>query len=201
MGNQENHPHPPKEKRVRSEWNEVWIDTTFCTKNNFYHISNYGRIRSTHKATGNEYLINGSMSGGTMLMLNVIQPDGSRGCCSVPRFVAENFIDKPSEEHIRVIHIDEDYSNNKWTNLKWVTKEEWYEFYQNSQVYKEGRKKLMKKIYKLNLTQVRLIKKRFKTGKIKRRTLAKQFGVSMRTITRIGASDYWNGVKIEEDEN
>jgi len=185
-----------KPREVPSEWNEVWVDTTFETKNNVYHISNYGRIRSTQKSTGNEKIIKGARCG-KQAFLNVIQPDGSRGYCFVSKFVAEHFCDKPSEEHDMVIHLDEDYENNKWINLKWVTKEEWHAFNQQRKSFKEGRKKL-KKIYKLNPTKVKLIKRRLQSGKIKKKTIAKQFDVSLRTIWRIAKGERWASVTIDD---
>ncbi len=184
-------------KKVESEWNEVWVDTTFHTKNNRYHISNYGRIKSITKATGDEHLIKGARCG-KQKFLNVIQPDGSRGYCFVSRFVAEHFVEQPSPEHNMIAFLDEDFENCKWVNLKWVTKDEWHAWNQQTQGFLKGREKL-KKIYKLNITQVRLIKKRLKEGKVKRKTLAKQFGVSLRTISRISVADTWAGQKIEDN--
>lgn len=180
-------------KKVESAWNEVWIDTTFQTKNNFYHISNYGRIRSTSKTSGDEKIIKGAHCS-KQVFLNVIQPDGSRGVCSVRKFVAEHFCEKPTEEHIRVINLDQDFTNNKWVNLKWLTLQEWHEWNLQSKSYKDGREKL-KEIYKLNPTKVRLIKERLKSGKVKPKTVAKQFKVSLSTINRIQNGKRWANVK------
>ncbi len=182
-------------KKVESAWNEVWVDTTFHTKNNFYHISNYGRIRSTSKTTGNESIIKGAHCS-KQVFLNVIQPDGTRGVCSVRKFVAKHFCEQPSEEHIRVINLDQDFKNNSWLNLKWLTLDEWQQWNLESRSYKEGRQKL-KEIYKLNPTKVRLIKERLQGGKVKPKTVAKQFKVSLSTINRIQNGKRWANVKIE----
>lgn len=185
-------------KKIPGAWNEVWINTNFETKNNLYHISNYGRIRSTSKATGNESIIKGAYCN-KQVLLNVIQPDGTRGVCSVRKFVAEHFCERPSEQHIRVVNLDQDFTNNKWINLKWLTLEEWYEWNQQSDSYKEGREKL-KDIYKLNPTKVKLIKERLQSGKVKPKTIAKQFRVSLSTVNRIMNGKRWAEVELDEDK-
>jgi hypothetical protein len=42
----------------------------------------------------------------------------------IHKLVAEAFIERPSEDHVYVTHIDGNYSNNNASNLKWITASE-----------------------------------------------------------------------------
>lgn len=58
---------------------------------------------------------------GNFLCTNLIRDDGVKVLCKIHRMVALSFIPNPENAH-NVIHIDEDRSNNHYTNLKWKPK-------------------------------------------------------------------------------
>lgn len=58
---------------------------------------------------------------GNFLCTNLIRDDGVKVLCKIHRMVALTFIPNPENAH-NVIHIDEDRSNNHYTNLKWKPK-------------------------------------------------------------------------------
>ena len=118
----------------------------------------------------------------------------------VHRLVAMYFIDKPSEEHTVVAHIDFEKQNNKFTNLKWMTLKENYVHQKNSPyVIKEKEGRINKrndssKASKLTVTRVMLLKKLLNEGKpIK--TLVKQFKISETQIFRIKRGENWADIE------
>ncbi len=182
-------------KKIQSHWNEVWkpVDFGSPTKTCLYEISNYGRIKSINKKTEVERLIKGVKVNRNLIVLNMVLKDGVRGYAYVHKFVAEHFVEKPSEDHTYILHIDQDRSNNKWNNLKWATEEEWKAYTLTKESFKKGREK-REKSYKLNETKVKLIKERLRKGKTKIKIIARQFGVSEKQIRRIKSGENWSDV-------
>ncbi len=188
------------DNKVKSFWNEQWAPVTFegPTKNCTYAISNFGRIKSVHKKTGRENLLKGAVVNRGLRILNVKLADSSTGYAYVHRFVAEQFLDRPSEEHDCVIHVDFDKDNNKWNNLKWVTEAEWKAHVQQSPKYKQGREKRAKS-YKLTEAKVRIMKKMLANKQNKRKIIARKFDVSESLVRRIEKGQYWSHVKVEDE--
>lgn len=187
--------------KLKTYWNERWVKINFHhpTKTCEYAISNYGRIKSIEKMTGNERELKGSVCKRNFKSLSVILRDGERGNVNLHTFVAEHFVPRPTEEHCRVIHLDYDKLNNKWNNLKWITMEEWDEYLINKPGFLESQYKI-KKNFKLNVAKVKMIKRMLKRGKTKRESIAKQFGIKPNTVYLIEREKRWSHVKLEEDE-
>ncbi len=191
-------------KKLKNHWNEKWEQVSFgkATKGCTYEISNYGRIKSIDKASGAERELKGAIVNRDFKILNVILKDGSHGYVYVHKFVAEHFVSRPSPEHTVVVHKDYDKSDNKWTNLKWITEEEWKSYLENKPGYDpEKYRYIQKSHYKLNETKVRMIKRMLARGKVKREVIARNFGVAENTIYQIQRGIRWGHVKIEEEEN
>ncbi len=114
----------------------------------------------------------------------------------VHRLVAEYFIPRPTPAHTVVAHIDYDKSNNRMTNLKWMTPEENYEhqrFSPNaiaSKTHLEGRRKEEARSTKLTVTKVMLLKKLLNEGKTMKQ-LVKQFKITETQILRIKRGVNW----------
>lgn len=112
------------------------------------------------------------------------------------RLVAEYFINRPSEGHTVVAHMDYDKFNNRRNNLKWMTPEENYKhqrFSPNviaSKTYADGRRKESSGATKLSVTKVMLLKKLLNEGKLIRQ-LSKQFKVTETQISRIKNGINW----------
>lgn len=187
--------------KVKSFWNEKWEPVEFGreTKKCNYAISSFGRIKSIEKVTARERLLKGAKARGGLIMLNQKLKDGSTGIVYVHRFVAENFVDKESEEQEYILHKDYDKSNNNWSNLAWATELEWKE-YQKKNPNRKGRPGRTKN-YKLTETQVRMMKKLLKRGKTKRKIIAKQFGVSENCAYKIEKGIRWGHVVIDDDDD
>lgn len=186
---------------MKEYWNEEWyrVDFGVATKTCHYEISNFGRIRSIEKTTGRERLLKGAKARGGLIMLNQKLKDGSTGIVYIHRFVAEQFVDRPSEEHEYILHKDYDKSNNHYSNLVWATEEEWKK-YQKKNPNHKGRPARTKN-YKLTETQVRMMKKLLKRGKTKRKIIAKQFGVSENCAYKIEKGIRWSHVTIDDDDD
>ena len=120
---------------------------------------------------------------------------------SVHRLVADHFVDRPTEENNLVAHLDHNKLNNRYTNLKWMTRQENVEHQKTSphvilarQERKTRKPKEDTKVYKLTSTKVMLIKKKINQG-IALRTLAKTFKVTETQLLRIKRGENWANVQ------
>ncbi|MEQ8703233.1 MAG: HNH endonuclease [Phaeodactylibacter sp.] len=190
-----------KVPKVKSFWNEKWASVDFGreTKTCNYEISCFGRIKSVEKVTGRERLLKGAKARGGLVMLNQKLKDGSTGIVYIHRFVAEEFVDKESDEQDYILHKDYDKANNNWTNLAWATEDEW-KVYQKKNPNHKGRPARTKN-YKLTETQVRMMKKLLKRGKTKRKIIAKQFGVSENCAYKIEKGIRWGHIVVNDDDD
>jgi HNH endonuclease/NUMOD4 motif len=116
----------------------------------------------------------------------------------IHRFIAILFIEKPSEDHNLVAHIDYDKLNNHHSNLKWMTREE-NAIHQKSSPYviKAKAKVLVngghRSNTKLTESQVMIIKKRINEG-VALRELAKRHKVTETQLLRIKRGINWGKV-------
>ena len=190
-----------QDQTVKVFWNEQWkkVDFGKPTKSCDYHISNFGRIKSVDKVTKRERLLKGAKARGGLVMLNQKLKDNSTGIVYIHRFVAENFLDRPSDSDLEyILHIDYDKSNNKVNNLRWATEEDW-KAYQKANPHHKGRPARTKN-YKLTETQVRLMKKMLLRGKTKRKIIARKFGVSENCAYKIEKGIRWSHVHVNVDD-
>jgi hypothetical protein len=180
--------------KIKTHWNEQWVavETKAPTKNYNYEISNYGRIKRISKETGDEMLLKGSVTN-NFPSLNLILVDNITQGTYIHKFVAEHFVknDDPSKKF--VIHLDNDKKNNHWKNLKWVNQEELTEWHKQHGVFDPIKRKKLG-LNKLTETQVKLIKKRLKTGKTKKKIIAKTFDISLTQLIRIEKGENWSHV-------
>jgi hypothetical protein len=185
-------------KLVESFWNEKWVDVTFPEeiKSVRYQISNYGRIRAINKITGREKLLKGSHSKRGHHRLNIKMESGKGAGVYVHRIVAENFVNRASEAHEFVIHLDHDKTNNKYINLRWATQDKVNEHAKSSPLYDQAREK-QREHYKLNETKVKMIKRMLGRKKVKMKIIAKQFGISHTQLNRIKNGENWADVKAD----
>lgn len=177
---------------------ERWVMCQFRgpTKRNDYYVSNYGRIKVIDRRNDEAYLINGTLDNRGLRKVNVRLIEGFQNIFP-HRFVAENFVEKPTEEHDYVLHKDYNKLNNQWTNLYWGTKKDWVD-YVDEREKALGIKRKQNSGVKLNESQVSLIKKYLANGKTKKKVIAKRFGVTETQITRIERGENWGHVKKAE---
>lgn len=116
----------------------------------------------------------------------------------VHRLVALHFIDKPSEEHNLVAHLDFDKLNNHHSNLQWMTRAENKEHQKNSPFVIKSKQELLtnptrRTNTKLTEKQVMILKKRMNEG-VSLRELSKRNKVTETQLLRIKRGINWGKV-------
>lgn len=97
---------------------EVFVDI----ENTHYQISNYGRIKNKETGRINNYHVKNNMG---YIRAVLYDGTGHKTKYLVHRLVANAFIPNPDpKKKIQVNHKDGDRTNNKATNLEWVSKSE-----------------------------------------------------------------------------
>ncbi len=180
--------------------NEKWKEIDFSRFNPFlkYAISNYGRIVSYVEDFKEGNLLKGGVLGGYPILKT--RMNGVDRTIYLHKLVAEYFLEKPSEDHHSVIHLDFNKKNNHTSNLKWATKVELVAHHKNNPNILEARKNSPKpqKGHKLTSTDVIRIKRMISNPKRKTRMklIAKQFGISEMQLYRIKSGENWGHIKI-----
>ena len=184
-----------KGKKIKSHWNERWskLKTKAPTKKCNYYYSDYGRLKSVDKMSGDEKLLKGSLMKQGFLQLNLKLEDDVRQGFYVHKLVADKFVKKSRGKKF-VVHLDTNKLNNHWENLQFVNREEMTQHQIERGVYLHKNRK-MPSHAKMNETKVRLLKKRLKEGKTKRKVLAKSFGITETQLRRIEKGENWGHVK------
>ncbi|QTV04579.1 helix-turn-helix domain-containing protein [Faecalibacter bovis] len=170
-----------------------------------YAISNYGRLIRYTNVIEDGAELKGSLINGYKVFRYKITKDGKVKNYSkmFSRMVAENFLEKPTEDQIYLLHKDYIKDNCQATNLFWATKEEFRDHFMGSPLYKEGVKKSLetrKKMdgNKLTTTQVIRIKKMIldPNRRTRLKLIAKQFGISEMQLYRIKSGENWGHIKV-----
>lgn len=186
-------------KKNSSFWNEVWVRINFDEVENapHYEISNYGRLKSFQNDPKEGSIINGSVIQGYR-SLNIRVAGGRTINRYVHKLVAENFLERKSEDHRYVIHLDYDKKNNYYLNVKWVTKSEMTEHNRNNPALLNRVMPRRTRNYKLTETKVKMIKKLLKNENNRLKMIAKQFGITHTQLNRIRSGENWKHVTIDE---
>jgi HNH endonuclease len=115
----------------------------------------------------------------------------------VHRLVATAFVEKPSEKHNLVAHLDYNKHNNHHSNLKWMTREENVKhqlkspFVIQSKIVVANKKDTDKVTNaKLTISEVMILKKRMNEG-VALRILAKRYAVTETQLLRIKRGENW----------
>ncbi len=169
-----------------------------------YAISDFGRLISFKENFEDGTLVKGSKTQGYRLFRykNFNKGKITYGHLFFSRMVADNFLEKTSEDQEYVLHLDFNKANDFVGNLKWATKEEMYKHQQESPMVKKAHAervgKTRQKGAKLTLTQVIRIKKRIENPnrKTRLRLIAKEFGISEMQLYRIKRGENWGNVKV-----
>ncbi len=188
--------------KVKSHWNERWrkVNTKYPTKTCDYYISDYGRAKSVDKITGKENLLKGSILKTTgHRSLNLRLKENKNQHIYIHKFVAEQFIEKDSEDQCFAVHIDGNKKNNHWSNIAWKNRKELVAFQIEQGVFKkENRKKPSNE--KMSDEKVLLLLKRIKEGKTKKKILAKSFGITPMQLNRIERGENWGHIRLEDEK-
>mgnify|MGYP006342269341 FL=1 len=181
--------------------NEIWKDLPeHETKDavwNKYAVSSCGRLIKYNKRLSDGFLLRMSRQANYPIWRKKL--NGEHFTILVHRLVAKHFLPKPKAKQEFIIHLDHDYENNKYSNLKWATQEEVSAHNNKNPRVKAARKRRKEnptqKGPKLDVRKVKGIKKLLKE-KNTLKFIAEKYGVSDMQIHRIKIKENWAHVKI-----
>lgn len=181
--------------------NEIWKDLPeHETKDTVwykYAVSNCGRLIKYNKRLSDGFLLRMSRQANYPIWRKKL--NGEHFTILVHRLVAKHFLPKPKAKQEFIIHLDHDYENNKYSNLKWATQEEVSAHNNKNPRVKAARKRRKEnptqKGPKLDVRKVKGIKKLLKE-KNTLKFIAEKYGVSDMQIHRIKIKENWAHVKI-----
>lgn len=106
---------------------EIWLVADFGgpVAHKTIYFSNHGRIKRVKNKTGKSAIIQGSIDNRGRKIINVRLENGKYTSRYLHHLIAEGFLEKPSNEHHRILHLDHDTLNNHVDNLKWATDDQW----------------------------------------------------------------------------
>lgn len=181
-------------------WKPIQSLSSLRLKKN-YAATNFGRVIS-YDDDINEGIPVGSRHEGYLALK--LKPFGGKANLAVliHKIIAECFLDPPTPDQKFIIHLDQNKTNNRPANLKWVTKEEWWEHWKKSPIVQESLKKLHRSKehqgHKLSSTDVMRIKRMLNDPNRKNTIarIAKIFKVSDMQIHRIKTGENWSHITI-----
>ena len=181
--------------------NEVWKDLPeHETKGAVwykYAISSHGRIIKYNKRLADGFVLKLSRQANYPIWRKKLNDQYFTAL--VHRLVAQHFLPKPRGKQQFIIHLDHNYENNKYTNLKWATQDEVSAHNMKNPRVKAAIKRRKDnptiKGAKLDIKKVKVIKQMLKEKKTLK-AIAKKFGVSDMQIHRIKTKENWAHVKL-----
>jgi len=175
--------------------NEKWKPLMFkgLTQQQKFEISSLGRVRRSHKKTGDWQYITGSNCKGYRIFSFRAEEKGKQITKSLHRLVAEEFIKKPSPKHQHILHLDFENSHNVVDNLKWATKEELSAHQKTNPNYRRGL------VYnsKLSIDEVKEIKRILRDENIVYAQLARKYNITQTQLNRIRKGENWGNITID----
>jgi hypothetical protein len=105
---------------------EVWKPIIFpdhILKKEVFHISNLGRIKSFKRKKQIGKILKPNTSG-AFAFIEVLDDENDKEPFSLHKLAALAFLNKPSLEHLFIIHKDHNQKDFSIQNLQWATKEE-----------------------------------------------------------------------------
>jgi len=179
-------------RRLRKIDDEMWERIPFADKH--YEVSNYGRVKSFCYDKINGRIVKPGVIKG---FYNVsFMSGGKKKSFLVHKITAELFVDKTDMEQDTVIHLDWNKSNNHFSNLQWVKKDEAYKrMFKRIHDKRRNSKEKIITYSKLTEEDVVRIKSMLNRG-ITQNVIAKLFCVSEMQITRIKRGENWAHIKV-----
>lgn len=165
-----------------------------------YGVSNLGRLISYSKNFKDGTLLRGTLLGGYVTLK--VKPRGKDKTIFIHKLIAAHFSKKPSPKNRNVIHLNFNKSDNRASNLKWVTDEEMNQHHRKSPALKKHLLRLNSgvRIEGLKLTPVKVKKIKLMLRDEQKNyslmQLAKKFHVSDMQIHRIKSGQNWSHVKV-----
>lgn len=185
-----------------SECKEIWKDIPGYE--NFYQVSNIGRVRSLDRyVVGNTGKHNSFRCGKVLTnnigttgyyRVNLTDPTtNKRTSRRVHRLVALAFIENPLNKKM-INHIDGNKLNNKLENLEWVTRKENARHASETGLVASGESHGMSKLKKEDIIAIRSLSKR-----ITQTQISLIYNVSDGHISSIISGKCWPNVKVVGD--
>ncbi len=190
--------NPRLNHKVRNLWNERWVKLTINSseeadsKKRQYFISDHGRVKSVSYNQKNERLLKSRKDAAGGWFNNIKGSSKSGKSFYLGKTVATHWVKGQTEERRFVIHLDADKSNNHYSNLKWVNRDELTQHQYKVGMYDNN----YSKHQKLTYSQVVLLKRKLKEGKIKPKILARNFNITLTQVKRIARGENWKHVKV-----
>jgi len=172
-------------------WKKIELPRPTITMD--YYISNKGRLKSKHKETGKDRVLNPSPDKKNYLKSSIKLQGGNYGL--YVHMQVARYWSKKKKNCVYYIHKDLDRKNNLPSNVIWVTEDRWREYLRDRAKmigyvpHKKGGKAKLKK------RQVAMIKKYLKNGKMPKSKIAEKYDVSHTQINRIEKGENWADVK------
>lgn len=187
--------------KVENYHDEEWsfIITKAPTLRCHYYISNYGRVKSVNKKSGDENIRKPSLTAGRFPTLGLKLKGGVNQGISIRKLVAQYFLNNGRESKMHIVNIDGNILNNHVDNLKYLTKEEFDAWHIERGSWTKNHH-LRERKYKMNEAKVKLLLRRLKEGKTKKKILAKSFGITPMQLNRIERKENWGHVTLDDDD-
>lgn len=161
-----------------------------------YHASNFGFIKTFNwKNQGKEAIMKPAIDGSGYLRTMLKCDDGKIKTIKVHRIIASTFIDKLNED-LEVNHINCIKTDNRVTNLEWVSRSENIKHaFKNNRINTRGEcnpaATLSDKQVKEIISIYPFGRKTKKKGEITKKELAEKYGTSVSVIKRIAQKKTW----------
>ena len=164
-----------------------------------YWVSNYGRVKSYMiKKTDGELLKQSIIKNFRFVNLTF---NSKHRTVYVHKLVASVWLDKPTDQHTIVTHLDRNLKNNQVSNLKWITLAESNslnatDFKQKYSGKRHPRERHNTKLKEQDIIQLKIMLSRG----LSQAKIAKMFCISEMQVTRIKRGENWGDVKIPESK-
>jgi len=162
------------QKKIMKKWKQI-------TGFEQFEVSNYGEIRNIKTYKIRKPFIDKPK----YTVITLYEVGGINKSKRVHRLVAEAFVPNP-ENKDQVNHIDGNRLNNRADNLEWVTRAENVSHAVKNNLYAQGEDTNKAKLTEDDVNTIRAIGKVFT-----QKELAKDYGVTPKTIGRIIRGESW----------
>jgi len=165
---------------------EKWKKLPFKgKKGEWYEVSNLGAMRKWHPGEKNPQNLKGSNISGYRVF-NTKLTNGRGTSLYIHKIVAQQFVKQSTPTRNYVIHKDYNKQNNAASNLKWVDKTGLDKHHKKNPNFKQLKKAgIQERTNKLTATDVRRIKLMLKMRANRKKTIAKEFGITASQLNNI----------------
>ncbi len=182
-----------EQKKLRKIDDEEWKEVV--GSNGRYLLSNYGRVKSFVLNKKDGVLLKCTPINGFKATQFTINKVNHR--YFVHKLVAEYWIERPSENHIYVTHLDRNLKNNHVSNLAWLDRETLLKQYREyfTKLFNDPKRRKVMTSSKLKESDIKVLKGMLERG-VPQVKIAKMFCISEMQVTRIKRGENWGHVTV-----